>query len=75
MLRRPLWPPEPPFCFTRTLVEGEVDLVVDHDHLFRRQLVEVGGGGHGLAGEVHVGLGLEDGDLLVGDRRRRPSRP
>src|SRR5262249_58750082 len=49
------------------LAEGEVDLVMDDDDLLGSELVEVGGCGYGLAGQIHVGLGLEYGDLFVGD--------
>ncbi len=45
----------------------EVDLVVDDGDLLGRELEEPGGRGERVAGEVHVGLGLQQRELLLAD--------
>ncbi|CFU01353.1 Uncharacterised protein [Bordetella pertussis] len=47
------------------LPRQEVEFVMQHQHLFGRQLVEARHRADGLAGTVHVGDGLEQHDVLA----------
>ena len=44
----------------------EVELVVDNEDFLRLDFIKRGNGLHGLAGEVHIGLRLEQADFAAG---------
>ena len=47
--------------------DGERDVVRDHKHVIRGDLVEAGGLADGLAREVHIGLGLHQQHVCLPD--------
>ena len=72
MLRTPLWPACPAAHLEAHVLPREIELVVHDDELRRRHLQERRRRLHAVAGQVHVGLGLEEHDRLPGELPLRP---
>ena len=69
--RSPLWPLSPPPSLTRSVPNGDVQLVVDRDDPLRRHLVERGQRLDRPAGLVHVAARPGQHDARSGRARRR----
>jgi hypothetical protein len=69
MSLRPLWPPRPPPNFRRR-PRRQVELVVQHQHVGRRDAIEPRQRRHRLAGAVHEGLRHQQPDLIAACARQ-----
>ncbi len=72
---RPLWPPSPPPKLEPRLAGRQIEFVMHHQHLGRRDAVEVRQRLHRLAGAVHEGRSACSSQMPRRSRRAWPTKP